>query len=229
MALFVMSLSTHAQVGIKTSNPQNTLHVNGSAQVVKDLNVGGNANTKGNSGNPGEYLSSNGPGQAPSWKNVNQSFFKVVFVGSKTNITPDTSYFHGTHTTPNYLHPDFNKDFIYNVTNKIDNTYIKYNRSEGVFKIQKSGYYYVSTYMTQLIEPGEKGGTAHYQISSFDTGYEYIHLGQTSGYTKTDHEVYQHLDGIRYYNAGSTFRVRGRNTKDFRLSRGSISISYVIP
>ncbi|WP_449400448.1 hypothetical protein [Chryseobacterium wanjuense] len=41
MALFVMSCSINAQVGILTPTPQNTLHVNGSLQVVKDLNVGG--------------------------------------------------------------------------------------------------------------------------------------------------------------------------------------------
>lgn len=40
MALSVMFINLYAQVGIKTPTPQNTLHVNGSLQVVKDLNVG---------------------------------------------------------------------------------------------------------------------------------------------------------------------------------------------
>jgi hypothetical protein len=44
----------------QNSNSQNTLHVNGSLQVVKDINVGGDAQTKGNSGNKGEFLMSNG-------------------------------------------------------------------------------------------------------------------------------------------------------------------------
>jgi hypothetical protein len=84
MALFVMSLNVNAQVGIKTPTPQNTLHVNGSLQVVKDLNVGGNAETKGSSGNRGEVLTSSGPGTAPTWTTIeSQNFLKVVFVGNK--------------------------------------------------------------------------------------------------------------------------------------------------
>ena len=75
MALFVMFIHLNAQIGIKTSTHQNTLHVNGSLQVVKDLNVGGDDRTKGNSGNRGEFLMSNGAGNTPVWKTIESETF----------------------------------------------------------------------------------------------------------------------------------------------------------
>ncbi|SFN89583.1 hypothetical protein SAMN05421594_4625 [Chryseobacterium oleae] len=55
------------RVGIGTLTPQKTLHVNGSAQVTNELNVGGNATTAGSAGTTGQILSSNGANAAPSW------------------------------------------------------------------------------------------------------------------------------------------------------------------
>lgn len=82
---------SNAQVGIYTSTPQNTLHVNSSLQVVKDLNVGGTASTKGNSGNKGEFLMSNGTDNSPVWRSIeSENFLKVVFVGNKTTISPSS-------------------------------------------------------------------------------------------------------------------------------------------
>ncbi|WP_418122795.1 hypothetical protein ACNFU2_19830 [Chryseobacterium sp. PTM-20240506] len=60
----------YTQVGVHTSTPQKTLHVNGSLQVVNELNVGGTSSTPGSSGNVGQVLKSNGPGAPPSWQNL---------------------------------------------------------------------------------------------------------------------------------------------------------------
>lgn len=60
-----------AQIGIKTSTPQKTLHVNGALQVVKELNVGGDATTPGSAGTAGQILTSGGPGNPPVWSNGN--------------------------------------------------------------------------------------------------------------------------------------------------------------
>jgi len=72
--LFLLTLSiyaaTYAQVGIGTSTPQKTLHVNGSLQVTNELNVGGNGTTAGSAGLIGQVLKSNGPGAAPSWQTL---------------------------------------------------------------------------------------------------------------------------------------------------------------
>jgi hypothetical protein len=60
-----------AQVGINTSTPQKNLHVNGSLQVVNEINVGGDASTAGSAGTSGQILTSNGAAAAPSWQTLN--------------------------------------------------------------------------------------------------------------------------------------------------------------
>lgn len=68
-SIFV-SLFYHSQVGINTSTPMKSLHVNGSLQVVNELNVGGTASTAGSAGTAGQVLKSNGPGNAPTWESI---------------------------------------------------------------------------------------------------------------------------------------------------------------
>ena len=115
MALFAISINTIAQVGIQTSTPQHSLHVNGSLQVVKDINVGRNANTKGNSGNRGEFLMSTGTGNAPVWKSIeSENFLKVIYVGNKTDISPASGSYTGTHTTPVNTHENYSQTYIFN-------------------------------------------------------------------------------------------------------------------
>ncbi|MCT2562081.1 hypothetical protein [Chryseobacterium herbae] len=66
----VSSLFASSQVGIQTSTPQKTLHINGSLQITSELNVGGNAATAGNAGNAGQVLKSSGAGMPPVWQNL---------------------------------------------------------------------------------------------------------------------------------------------------------------
>lgn len=70
-AALIFPLIFNAQVGVGTSTPQKNLHVNGSLQVVNEINVGGTASTTGSAGTSGQVLSSNGPGVAPNWKTLN--------------------------------------------------------------------------------------------------------------------------------------------------------------
>ncbi|TZF98964.1 hypothetical protein FW781_03295 (plasmid) [Chryseobacterium panacisoli] len=69
--VLLASLNAYSQVGIKTTTPQKTLHVNGSLQVVNEVNVGGDATTAGSSGTSGQILTSQGPGTAPAWQTLN--------------------------------------------------------------------------------------------------------------------------------------------------------------
>ena len=69
--ILLTSLTLHSQVGIQTTTPQKTLHVNGSLQVVNEVNVGGNATTAGSPGTSGQILTSQGPGTAPAWQTLN--------------------------------------------------------------------------------------------------------------------------------------------------------------
>ncbi|MBL1221537.1 hypothetical protein JET18_11845 [Chryseobacterium sp. L7] len=59
--------TTGGNVGIGTSTPWNTLHVNGSIQLTKELSLGGTANSTGNAGTAGQILTSAGAGAAPTW------------------------------------------------------------------------------------------------------------------------------------------------------------------
>lgn len=70
--LLILSIysTIYAQVGIGTSTPQKSLHVNGALQITNELSVGGNSNTAGSSGLIGQVLKSNGPGVAPSWQTL---------------------------------------------------------------------------------------------------------------------------------------------------------------
>ncbi|AZA93605.1 hypothetical protein EG343_24865 [Chryseobacterium nakagawai] len=60
-------------MGINTITPQKALHINGSLQVVNEINVGGDTQTPGNAGTAGFGLVSNGPGQAPQWKDISET------------------------------------------------------------------------------------------------------------------------------------------------------------
>lgn len=71
-------------VGINTTTPQKTLHVNGSLQITSELNVGGSSTTPGSAGTAGQSLISNGSNAAPSWS----SGFVPQVVASASLSTP---------------------------------------------------------------------------------------------------------------------------------------------
>lgn len=68
LGLLAASSLVYSQVGINTPTPQKQLHVNGSLQVTNEISLGGNASTAGTAGTAGQYLTSNGPGNAPTWQ-----------------------------------------------------------------------------------------------------------------------------------------------------------------
>lgn len=83
-------LNAYSQVGINTTTPQKTFHVNGSLQVVNEVNVGGNATTAGSAGTSGQILTSQGPGAAPAWQTLNTvsgSVNNAVYVQGTTAAT----------------------------------------------------------------------------------------------------------------------------------------------
>lgn len=62
-----------SQVGINTSTPQKTLHVNGSLQLTNELNVGGTNSSAGSAGTTGDILISQGNDNAPKWSKLSTS------------------------------------------------------------------------------------------------------------------------------------------------------------
>jgi len=232
MALFVMSCKVFAQVGIQTKNPQHTLHVNGSLQIVKDLNVGGDDKTKGNSGNKGEFLVSNGIGNAPVWKNIeSENFLKVIFVGNKNNISPASGSYTGSGSSPISTHENYTQTYVYNVNNKIDNAYLNYNSSTGLFTVMKAGFYNIVPYITydlSLNANGYTAGTAKTSIQKVSPSAATL-ASTSTGHGERTVGISHNLSSISYFNSGETFRIRCLYTQNFRLSSGNIYISYLTP
>ncbi|ASE63923.1 MULTISPECIES: hypothetical protein [Chryseobacterium] len=232
MALLVMSISSYAQVGIHTSTPQHSLHVNGSLQVVKDINVGGNANTKGSSGNRGEFLMSNGAGNAPVWRNIeSENFLKVIYVGNKNDISPASGSYTGSHTAPVSTHESYSQTYIFNVSNKIDTSYLTYNSGTGLFTVVKAGFYNIVPYVTydlNLNPSGQTAGTANSYIQRVAPSQTTL-AGISTGHGERTTGLNHNLSSINFFNPGDTFRIRCRYTQNFRLSGGNIHISYLTP
>lgn len=232
MALFVMFTQSNAQVGIKTPTPQNTLHVNGSLQIVKDLNIGGDARTAGSSGSKGEFLMSNGTGNAPVWKTIeSENFLKVVYVGNKTNISPANGSYTGTHNTPVNTHENYSQTYIFNVTNKVDTAYLTYNSGTGLFTVVKPGFYNIvpyDTYDLNLNGNGQTAGTANSYIQKVSPAVKTL-AGISTGHGEHTTGLNHNLSSINFFSTGETFRIRCRYTQDFRLSSGNIHISYLTP
>ncbi|WP_223608312.1 hypothetical protein [Chryseobacterium sp. OSA05B] len=88
----LMRIKGNGNVGIGTSTPQKTFHINGAAQITNELNVGGNANTAGSAGNSGQVLTSNGANTAPAWKSLDAGGFipKVVAAGRTSAVQSTT-------------------------------------------------------------------------------------------------------------------------------------------
>ncbi|REC41866.1 hypothetical protein [Chryseobacterium pennipullorum] len=145
MALFPLLIG--AQVGVNTTTPQKTLHVNGSLQITNELNVGGNATTTGSAGTAGQVLKSNGPGAAPSWQNlagVPNSTGAVIVVNGEFIVAQEivvqlTADY--TKTTPVSI-----TDPIGNLNNVIIDNENRYsgNAATNSFKVSADGVYLVT-------------------------------------------------------------------------------------
>ncbi|UKB78969.1 hypothetical protein [Chryseobacterium sp. MEBOG07] len=211
VALIAMSLFTFAQVGIQTPTPKKTLHVNGGLQVVKDINVGGDGSTTGSSGTAGDFLSTNGTGNAPEWKSLDsQSITKMVFIGNKNNTDPAPPALPYAGGQSNTLR--------YNVVNKILNTYISYDSNTGIFTVNKAGFYSVNTYLTYDLHSNPSGQTGGTATSTIDKVGDAIEIAKMStNHSERSEYVYHTLTGIRLFAVGDTFKVTGDHTRQYRL------------
>ncbi|WP_128331010.1 hypothetical protein [Apibacter sp. HY039] len=81
LPITLLSVLSYSQVGINTTTPLKTLHVNGSLQIVNELSTGGSADTAGSPGSAGEILTSQGEGNAPTWEKISN----VLAIGNISN------------------------------------------------------------------------------------------------------------------------------------------------
>ncbi|UZT99415.1 hypothetical protein ODZ84_07590 [Chryseobacterium fluminis] len=214
--LMYLTDANSGRVGIGTLTPQKTLHVNGSLQFTNELNVGGTATTAGSAGTAGQVLKSNGPGVAPSWQEVISPADSVVRLsGVAIRSGLQTASTAGTWTT-----------IMYNSTPKMDPSVVSYNSGTGIFTVLKAGYYQLISYSSfdmSANASGETSGTGQTRIRKNTIS---ISLS-SSGYSERTNEVNHTTAGLDYFNVGDTFSIQMVMTRPFRISKSSLSITYL--
>lgn len=150
----------NAQMGVNTATPQKTLHVNGSLQVVKELNVGGSASTAGAAGTTGQILTSNGADAAPSWKTLNAlsgTISEAYYVqGTNEATIPEgtVSDVPGVSITI-AVPPGLKQTFIFTILGYA--TFNGGNGSQGVFSLLQDGVKVSSAYTCKIGTGGAIG------------------------------------------------------------------------
>ncbi|MCW3161582.1 hypothetical protein [Chryseobacterium oryctis] len=223
--IFAFPLFLNAQVGVDTSTPQKTLHVNGSLQITNELNVGGNGATAGNAGLAGQVLKSNGPGLPPTWENMAglpTSTGTVIIVDGELMVAQElmlqmSADFSGTGaagaTTPNVLG---------NLTNEIidnENRYTGTSTSNS-FTVSQDGVYQIlmnvqiSTVNVSVPVVGVWDNTAGKWVARVND----VYTAPTGGL-----QTYSLITSVPML-ASNTYSFRASNTENFiikHLSSGT--------
>lgn len=219
--LFLLALltffSAYSQVGIGTETPQSTLHVNGTLQVTNELNVGGDDATAGDAGTSGQILSSNGTGEAPQWKSLDEaSIPKITFLGRRNSASQE---FNGGNETL----------AIGYVINKIDPNVLNHDEATGIFTVSKAGYYQITVYnkMDVSMNTTAQGGSQGTGRSRIQKNNSITEIAASSWHQSGTNDVYHSFSGVVYFAVGDTFTVRSYYTKKFKVSAGgNISVVY---
>lgn len=148
LGITILPLMLFGQVGINTTTPQKSLHVNGSLQLVNELSVGGNDTLAGSSGEAGQVLKSNGPGVAPTWQNlagVPNATGTVIAVDGEFIVAQEIV----AQLTADFTTSASGANSIGNLSNKIVDNENKYsgNSSTNSFKVTTDGVYQITMNM----------------------------------------------------------------------------------
>lgn len=214
--IFLASLNyfCFAQVGINTSSPKSTLHLNGSLQITKDLNVGGTDTSSGYSGKEGEILTSNGVGKSPEWIEPNKiNIPQVINISNRT-------------TTGTLVNANTAWNIQFNHVDHDLSSYITYNTSNYTFIINKSGYYLVNSNAKATIICGANnacGGTYKLSLSRNGAGIS----ANSTGYDSTNKEMQENLSTTTFFNKGDIIRVAISYTRNMYTNEASVSFTYL--
>jgi hypothetical protein len=199
---FILPLLSYSQVGINTETPQKTLHVNGSMQITNEFNVGGTEDTKGNSGNNNQLLFSQGEDKPPLWSSLEE-----------VNIPVEAGF--------------VSKDIVQSITSS--KTSIKFNKividlkdysiiqlnNSNAFKIVKSGYYQITSFIHYNIS---RAGTATTTLVKNNT--DISNVTGSSSLSNIDHNttttIFLEKDDIISLNA--SFSTSGATVSIANLS-----------
>ncbi|NIF06698.1 hypothetical protein F3J23_14710 [Chryseobacterium sp. Tr-659] len=215
--LFLLLFSTvmsYSQVGINTKTPQKDFHINGSLQVVKELNVGGSFNTVGSSGNKGDILFSNGTNMAPIWSSpAGFNIPSLSVIGIKSGFSAQTN-------------ANVFATVVFTSFPLVNPAVAQYNSSDNSFTILKKGYYQIlySSYLDMSLNPvGQTGGTAQ---STVKQNNQIIFASITTHNERTDN-VRHTSGGTAFFNVNDKVIFQMTMTRDFRLADCSISMLYL--
>jgi len=224
IAIVASSVSLFSQVGINTTTPQSTLHVNGALQLTNELNVGGTASTTGNAGTTGQILTSKGAGVAPAWSSIedNGSISLSTLALKNSTYQPNTTVYTSTYD------PNVWNTIVWNTVPKIDNTKVTYNGTTGVFTVVKAGYYQVlaSTHLNMSLNPTDNtSGTGKTVIQKNNVDIAVI----STGHDERTNDINHTIAGAAYFNAGDTIRLQMTMTRRYRIAGGDsfVTITYL--
>lgn len=207
--LILFSSLSYAQIGINTTTPQKTLHVNGTLELTKELNVGGDSITSGNSGNSGQILTSLGSNKAPIWDNsitTSNGIQKLVGFSLNSNSLSGTA--------------NTFKTITYDNINHLDSGYLTYN-ANGSFTVNTSGYYNIDIYTYSTFTNG--GGVFTMNILKNSA----ILFNVTKTYVGGNTSAGNKLTGISYLNAGDIIVTQEKYGLSFTITSASISFTYL--
>lgn len=208
LVVFATSYLINAQVGVNTENPQNTFHVNGEFQVTNEINVGGTESTKGNPGESGQILFSQGENKPPLWGNlddinvpveagfINKSSSQSIVANVATSITFNTILLN----LQNYAIPQ--------PTN-----------NSNSFKIVKSGYYQVTSYIHYNIN---QSGTATTTLTKNNSTI----VSNVSGYSSLSNIDHNTTNTI-FLNKDDSITLNGKFTSNASVSIASLSLQFL--
>ncbi|WP_162271021.1 hypothetical protein [Chryseobacterium glaciei] len=211
----INSLFSFSQIGINTPTPQKTLHVNGSLQVTRELNLGGDDATEGNAGNKGQILTSNGSGQVPNWTDPNTSAGSMTFsgLGERTTLS-------------NIIQPSVTVYVPYE-TIPLISANLMYETSTNSFVVLKAGYYQCMAFI-RFDFLSSPTGAANTGIFIVRNDFPNVIGAVTSSVISGQTGLYSNLAGIGYFNVGDKIKtaiiVGG---KEWKYDVGNLSITRI--
>jgi len=178
------------RVGVGTTTPQKSLHVNGTMQLTNELNVGGNASLVGNPGTAGQALTSGGAGASTTWSTL--ANYPLNVLSAKFTI-------YSTNQSGEFF-PTF-------VVSRLDTNYLQ-NAGNGRVNILKAGYYQILASTTYNIISATAGTVNSRIYKNYVSAASNTILGMASTtYLASTPNAYHTLLGAVYLNVGDYIMV----------------------
>jgi len=207
-------IHTSAQVGVGTSTPQSILDIAGDLHFTKDLSVGGDALSKGNSGNINDILYSKGAGVSPVWMSPDA-----------LNIPKEVSLLKKS-TTSSYKNSNSSYIIPFDEVGLINSNYLSFdeNLNPTSFNILKAGNYQITIYLRyELLLPETSEGIVTTNIVKNGDNLS----GQTSGFGNSINFIDQNFTITDRLSVNDVISINSSYTKAYRIVSSTLSVQYL--